>query len=75
MASTLQARAREHTFPDPGTAGLALSMYPALREYEWLFGYVTLSRFAASVSCPEMVLRLGEQLWRAENGWPLLSAE
>jgi len=72
MASSLKARAREHTFPDPGTAGLALSMYPALRNHEWLFGYVTLSRFATGISCPEMLLRLGEQVWRAKRGWPLL---
>jgi len=36
-ASNLRARAREHTFADPGTAGLALSRYPELADYEWSF--------------------------------------
>lgn len=75
MAANLQARAREHTFADPGTAGLALSRYPALRAYDWMFAFVTLSRFTGSVSCPDMMLRLGEQIWRAKHGWPLLSAD
>jgi hypothetical protein len=71
-AGNLMARAREHTFPDPGTGGLALSRYPDLLAYEWQFFFVTLARFRAEVSCPDMLLRLGEQLWRAENGWPIL---
>lgn len=75
MATDLMARAREHTFPDPGTAGLALSRYPALMDHEWLFGYVTLSRFIENASCNEMLLRLGEQIWRSKYGWPLLCAE
>lgn len=75
MASSLQARAREHTFADPGTAGLALARYPDLVKCDWLFGFVTLGRFTSKVSCPDMMLRLGEQLWRAKHGWPLLSAE
>ncbi len=39
LASNLQSRAREHTFADPGTGGLALSKYPELQEYDWLFYY------------------------------------
>jgi hypothetical protein len=74
MASDLQSRAREHTFADPGTAALALSLYPDLHEYEWLFCYITLTRFNGKFSCPRMMLALGEQIWRARNGWPLLSA-
>jgi hypothetical protein len=74
MASSLQARAREHTFANPGTAGLALSRYVALREYEWTFGFVTLRRFNPTVSRQDMLLHLGEQIWRAKNGWPLLCA-
>ena len=75
MASNLRARAREHTFADPGTAGLALSKYAALHCYEWTFGFITLKRLHPNVSCQEMILRLGEQLWRAKYGWPLLCAE
>jgi hypothetical protein len=75
MASDLMARAREHSFPDPGTGGLALSCYPALKKYEWLFGYITLNRFKSNASCNEMLLRLGEQIWRSKHGWPILCAE
>ncbi len=74
MASNLLNRAREHTFADPGTAGLALSRYEVLKLYDWVFGFVTLKRFASPVSCPDMLLKLGEQVWRARFGWPLLSS-
>ena len=72
LASNLRDRAREHTFPNPGTAALALSRYPALRAYEWTFGFVTMKRFLEKPSCETMLLRLGEQIWRSKNGWPLL---
>jgi hypothetical protein len=72
LAAKLLNRAREHTFPDPGTQGLALFQYPELSEYEWHFCYVTLARFQQRFSCPDMMLQLGEQMWRAKNGWPLL---
>jgi len=75
MAANLQARAREHTFADPGTGGLALSRYPQLNQYEWLFGYFTLKRMCPNCSCKDMLLRLGEQLWRSKHRWPLLCAE
>lgn len=75
MASDLLARAREHTFPDPGTAGMALSRYPQLQAYEWVFGYITLKRFRANSSCNDMLLHLGEQLWRSKHKWPVLCAE
>lgn len=75
MASDLLARAREHTFPDPGTAGMALSRYPALRTYEWIFGFMTLKRFRPNTSCNDMLLHLGEQIWRSKHKWPILCAE
>lgn len=75
MASKLRNRALEHTFPDPGTAGLALYRYPELAAYEWLFCFVTFERFKYSTAAPEMFLRLGEQIWRAKNGWPVLCSE
>lgn len=73
LASNLQTRAREHTFPDFGTAALALSLYPELRKFQWTFSYVELQSFLPDVSCRTMLLTLGEQVWRASNGWPLLS--
>lgn len=75
LAKNLHARAREHTFADPGTAGLSLSKYPALHEHEWVFHFVTLKRFMADCQCQGMLLRLGEQMWRAKHGWPVLCAE
>lgn len=75
LASKLKTRAKEHTFADPGTAGLALSKYPALHDYEWIFHFVTLSRFMADCQCKEVLLRLGEQVWRSTNGWPVLCAD
>lgn len=73
LASNLQSRAREHTLSDLGTAALALGLYPELRTYEWTFCYVEMHLFLAGASCPKMLLRLGEQMWRGTNGWPLLS--
>jgi hypothetical protein len=75
MASKLIDRAREHTFPDPGTAALALSRYPALRQYQWRFEFLTLERFALGRMNVDLLLMLGEQLWRGTNGWPILCAE
>lgn len=75
MASKLRDRASEHTFPDPGTAGLALGRYPELAQYNWTFGFIRLDRFGRLASGQNMLLRLGEQAWRASNGWPLLCRE
>lgn len=75
LASKLQARAKEHTFADPGTGGLALSKYPTLHDYEWIFHFVTLSGFTTDYQCKDVLLRLGEQVWRSKYGWPVLCAE
>jgi hypothetical protein len=74
LASNLLSRAREHTFADPGTRGLALAQYPALYDYEWVFHFVTLHRFMTDCQCEKVLLALGEQMWRAKHGWPLLCA-
>jgi hypothetical protein len=75
LASNLQSRAREHTFADPGTGGLALSKYPELHEFEWHFCYRTLAEFMPECPNPGVLLLLGEQVWRSQNGWPILCAE
>ena len=75
LASNLQSRAREHTFADPGTGGLALSNYPELHEFEWHFCYRTLAEFMPKCANPGVLLLLGEQVWRSQNGWPILCAE
>lgn len=75
IASSLRDRAREHTFADPGTGGLALSKYPALFAYDWTFNYRCLDQILPGIDDWEMQLRLGEQIWRSHNCWPLLCAE
>lgn len=73
-ASNLRARAREHAFADPGTGALALSRYPELAKYQWSFNYRTLTQFMPDCPNPAVLLLLGEQIWRAKYGWPLLCA-
>lgn len=75
LATNLRSRAREHTFADPGTAGLALGRYPELIPHEWWFNYRTLDELSPTCVDPRVVLRLGEQVWRSIYGWPVLCAE
>lgn len=75
LASNLQSRAREHTFADPGTGGLALEKYPELHEFNWYFHFITLEGFMAKCPNQDVLLLLGEQVWRSQNGWPILCAE
>lgn len=74
-ASNLRSRMREHTFADPGTGGLALSKYPELHEFEWHFCFRSLAGFMPECTNPGVLLLLGEQIWRSQNGWPILCAE
>lgn len=69
-------RAREHTFSHPGTAGLALAKdeYLPLRNYTWSFHYQCNTRPYVSLAHRDVILKLGEQIWRSNNGWPLLCA-
>ena len=75
LASNLMSRAKDHTFGDPGTGSLCLSRYPELKNYKWSFNYLILDDFIVKCEPPDMILHLGEQLWRAGNGWPILCAE
>lgn len=75
MASSLRDRAREHTFGDPGTGGLALYRYPALANYDWTFSFLRLDAHFEQCDNTDTILKLGEQMWRSANGWPLLCAE
>jgi hypothetical protein len=72
MATSLISRARDHTFAHRGTAGLALANYEPLRRFQWRFRYLQNSVPTLSPAHQEVLLRLGEQLWRATHGWPLL---
>lgn len=75
LASNLSSRAHEHTFANPGTGSLALTRYDAIKKYKWNFNYLTLSQFSKDENTRLMLLHLGEQIWRSENGWPILCAE
>lgn len=74
MASNLSTRARDHLRADPGTASLAIANFPELLKYEWCFHFVTLKDFIDNCQNSSLLLRLGEQQWRAKYGWPLLSS-
>ncbi len=75
MASNLQFRAREHSFGDPGNGGLALYRYPELADYDWNFSFLRLDAHFEKCDDTDTILKLGEQMWRSANGWPLLCAE
>lgn len=72
MAKNLLNRAREHTFGHRGTAGLALANYPELLLYRFKFHYLENSIPKLSSAHADVTLKLGEQIWRASNGWPIL---
>jgi len=73
LASSLRARAREHTFADPGTAGLALARYPQLHQFTWKFHYLELRNLSiVDEVSGSFILKLGEQVWRTKFGWPIL---
>ena len=71
-AKSLKSRSREHTFAHEGTAGLSLANYEQLKKYCWKFHYKILSDTAIEYENHDIVLRLGEQMWRSKHGWPLL---
>jgi len=72
MAINLLNRAREHTFGHKGTAGLALANYRELAEYTWTFRYMENNLQYSSKKHRNIILKLGEQIWRSNNGWPIL---
>lgn len=72
MAKNLLNRAREHTFGHKGTAGLALANYSELANYNWTFRYKINELEFSSNKHRNIILKLGEQVWRANNGWPIL---
>jgi len=77
MAQNLLARAGEHTFAHPGTFGLALANYHAVYKYVWRFWYSTSEGLNPDpqAATDQTLLKLGEQIWRAQNGWPVLCAK
>lgn len=72
MTQNILSRAREHTFAHKGTAGLALSNYSELNRYKWMFYYKINTLPFSTNKHRDIILKLGEQIWRANNGWPIL---
>ena len=70
-AKNLKARAREHMSGHPKTGCLALVNYESLHLYNWKFHF-TLCPISKDPNESKLLRTLGEQVWRAENGWPIL---
>jgi len=69
--ANLRARAREHVSGHPKTACLALESYPFLCKYKWFFCFL-LCEVGENSKESKLLRTVGEQLWRAKNGWPIL---
>lgn len=68
----LKDRAREHANGSEGTGCLSLSQYhDQLACYEWWFHYAVCD-FGAKPNDSKLLRTVGEQLWRAKYGWPIL---
>lgn len=70
-AKILKARAREHMSGHPNTGCLALINYEALHQYNWIFHFA-LCPVYQDPNESKLIRTLGEQLWRAKYGWPIL---
>jgi hypothetical protein len=73
-AANLKARAREHISGHDETGCLALGNYSKLHRYKWYFSF-SLLPFEKRLKKDKLVRVVGEQLWRAKHGWPILCAE
>ena len=74
MANDIRGRARDHIFAHPGTAALALSNYIEIQNYDWVFYYLINNIKSESQAHEKVILKLGEEIWRSHNGWPILCA-
>ena len=70
-AKNLKARAREHMSGHPKTGCLALVNYESLHSYNWKFHF-TLCPISKDPNESKLLRTLGEQVWRAKYGWPIL---
>lgn len=71
---SLSYRAREHTSGHRGTAALALANYTEIKKYCWNYHFLESSKYQFRASNDEILLKLGEQVWRSIYGWPILSS-
>ncbi|MFZ0485115.1 MAG: hypothetical protein WAL93_17130, partial [Desulfobacterales bacterium] len=74
-AANLMNRAREHSFGGKGTGCLAIEKYRSLCSYKWCFSYVTCRTYSPESGGDKGLRNLGEQIWRSQNGWPVLCSK
>lgn len=72
MAKNLKARAREHYNGHRKTFCLGLKKYDSIWDYSWYFDYCTTTKLGFEGIENKMLLKIVEQAWRAEYGWPIL---
>jgi len=75
QAANLLNRARENSFGGSGTGCLAIAKYPSLRKYKWYFSYLTCDKYDPASNGDKILRNLGEQIWRCQNGWPILCSQ
>ena len=73
--ANLKSRAREHTHGNHGTGCLCLSHYQQLWDFQWWFWYLPCDTVFPRSNGNKALRILGEQTWRAQNGWPALCKE
>lgn len=71
-AANLLNRAREHSFGGNGTGCLAINEYPRLKSYRWCFSFLSCAAFDPECGGDKNLRNYVEQIWRSENGWPVL---
>lgn len=74
-AKNLQTRARSHWNGHHRTGCLALKQYRELEPYRWEFHFAPVSALRSRPLDSYALRNIGEQLWRAEHGWPILCVE
>lgn len=72
-AKNLRSRAHEHLKGHPKTGCLALAQYGGeLGDTQWEFRFTTVAALDLKLEDCQPLRILGEQLWRARFGWPVL---
>lgn len=71
--SDVHGRCREHLFSPKGT--MNLSQYHTLHTFNWNVWYSCPTQNRSFNPADKRIRTAGEQVWRAFNGWPILSLE
>ena len=71
-AMNLRTRASEHRDGHEGTACLGLASYRVLGYHRWQFCFVSCRDLFPDCDDNKALRVYGEQLWRSQNGWPIL---